>query len=123
MPDLTLWEELETAATICREIAARTSGTPWCSNGNNVDGPAGPVAIAYQGYADAAWIAIADPGMAVPIADVLERALLIREREVRAQAAGDYHTACDGFVGDDCDCFTPAATLAQYVLKKAARHG
>lgn len=123
MPELTLWEELETAATMCREIAAQTSGAPWRATGHNVDSPAGPVAIAYQCYADAAWISIADPGMAEPIADVLERALLIREREVRAQDAGDYHAGCDGFVGEDCDCFDPAAALAQHVLKRAAHYG
>ncbi|MEV1003336.1 hypothetical protein [Nonomuraea sp. NPDC050202] len=123
MPELTLWDKLETAATICREIAARTSGTPWRATGNNVDGPAGPVAIAYQCYGDATWIAIADPGMAEPIADVLERALLIREREVRAQDAGDYHAACDGIIWEGCECFTPAEALADHVLKRAAGHG
>ncbi|MCF6467316.1 hypothetical protein FAF44_02665 [Nonomuraea sp. MG754425] len=123
MPDLTLWEELEMAANLCREIAAQTSGAPWRANGHNVDGPAGPVATAYQCYADAAWIAICDPGLAVPLADILERALLIREREVRAQDAGDYHAGCDGIVGEDCDCFEPAVAAAQYVLKKATGRG
>jgi hypothetical protein len=114
---------MDEAAAIVQRITEQTSGTPWHAKGNYVNGEAGPVAVAYQCWADAGWMALLSPEAGSLLAAVLKDAAETWKTEVRAQADGWYHEACDGVSGEDCTCFTRMLALAGHIRDKAAGRG
>lgn len=66
-------EVLRAAAAKVRKAKAQASqGGPWRNDQMSVRAEDRPIAMAYQCYADAAWIALAHPGLAEPLAAWLE---------------------------------------------------
>ncbi|MEU7855152.1 hypothetical protein [Nonomuraea sp. NPDC049141] len=123
MPDPTPAEEMETAAEIVLATAAATSDTPWNRQGNYVHSRNGCVAIAYLGGVDAIWMALTDPEIGPLIAAVLKGSAQTWKEQVRIQVDGQYHEACDGVAGEDCECFVPMLELAQHIRDKAVGRG
>jgi hypothetical protein len=127
MPDLAPDEEMEAAAEIVLSAAGATSDTPWTRRGNYLHSRHGCVAVAYLGGVDAIWMALSDPEMGPLLAAVLQDIAKTWKEEVRSQADGWYHEACDGVSGEgtdeDCMCFALVLALARHIRRKAARRG
>jgi hypothetical protein len=113
-------QEMRAAATLLREVASGTSHIPWRASGNSLDGPGTYVAIVYQCFADATWMALTDPGLAGPLAGILEQAADTWQQEVREDGV---HEGCYGTVDDDCCCFEHPTVLARRILAKAQHAG
>ncbi|SEU46856.1 hypothetical protein [Nonomuraea wenchangensis] len=126
MPDLTLWEELETAAEIILAAAAQAHDGPWIAVQDAVCYESGScIAAVYEGANDATWMALNDPAMGPLFAAVLKDAAQRWKSEVRFQADGWYHRACDGVSGpgtdEDCTCFASVLGLARHIRAKWAK--
>lgn len=98
--------ELRAAAAKLREAKEQTSSLgPWRNHQMSVHAEDRPIAMAYQCYADAAWIALMHPGLAEPLAAWLEEAA---ETVASHQAQPDYggwpdFRWCMGCQDEECD--------------------
>ncbi|SDL75667.1 hypothetical protein SAMN05421874_128111 [Nonomuraea maritima] len=112
-------ELLREAAAAVLDAAAVTSSTPWRPDGNSVNSPGTYVAIAYQCFGDAEWMALTDPTLAEPLAAVFREAADEHEQHVDDDT-GD-HERCGGTVLSDCSCFVAVYLMAVHLLVKAGR--
>jgi hypothetical protein len=126
----TVADELREAAARCREAGAAASPPPWRRDGMTIATGWDTAALAYNGV-DAAWIALASPALAEPLAAWLEQAAHdfdVEVEEHRPDCCGDVHEepgllhmdGCGGWVtvyrdhgGVPCGCFDHALAVAR----------
>lgn len=110
-------DELREAAALLRKAGSVASMPPWRRDGMAVATGSGVAALAYNGV-DAAWIEVASPALAEPLASWLEEyarwakdSILVEDEESDPPVhESDY---CDGEIGKGCQCFAHPLAVAR----------